>query len=62
MAEKRCARCSLRARFDNNPASLLGRLWRWHINFCPGWKRYFLSLPPDEQARLADRYAFRKYR
>ncbi len=27
------------------PASYcFGRFWRWHINFCPGWKKYFASL------------------
>jgi len=32
-----CEDCSIRARCDKNPKSLFGRLWRWHINFCPGW-------------------------
>lgn len=61
MGEKSCANCGFRAKYDNNPTSLLGRLWRWHINFCPGWKGYFTSLSPDEKARLAERYKFRKY-
>ncbi len=61
MAEQHCVKCGFRARYDNNPKSLLGRLWRWHINFCPGWKGYFTSLPPEEKAKLAERYKFGKY-
>lgn len=61
MATSGCATCPFRARYDRNPKSFLGRLWRWHIDFCPGWKSYFLSLPPEEKAALAKRYNFRKY-
>jgi len=61
MAGDNCARCGFRARYDRNPKSLLGRLWRWHINFCPGWKRYFIALPPEEKAKLAEQYQFKKY-
>jgi hypothetical protein len=61
MAEHNCANCGFRARYDNNPKSLLGRLWRWHINFCPGWKGYFTSLSPKEKGKLAEQYRFRKY-
>jgi hypothetical protein len=61
MTELKCANCGFRARYDKNPKSLLGRFWRWHINFCPGWKGYFKSLPPKEKAELAEKYDFRKY-
>jgi hypothetical protein len=61
MAEQHCAHCSFRARYDNNPKSLLGRVWRWHINFCPGWKGYFTTLAPEEKAKLAGQYGFKKY-
>jgi len=61
MADPNCAQCRFRAKFDNNPRSFLGRFWRWHINFCPGWKRYFLSQAPEEKAELAERYGFKKY-
>lgn len=61
MAEENCANCAFRARYDRNPKSLLGRLWRWHINFCPGWKKYFTSLPEKDKATLAKRYTFSKY-
>ena len=62
MAEENCVNCSFRARYDANPKSLLARLWRWHINFCPGWKRYFTSLPAEEKAKVGEKYQFRKYR
>lgn len=59
--QKPCANCKFRARYDKNPKSLLGRIWRWHINFCPGWKGYFTSLPADEQQALREKYHFTKY-
>lgn len=61
MAEENCANCKLRAKYDNKPKSLTGRFWRWHINFCPGWKKYFTSLPPEEKAKVAAKYNFKKY-
>lgn len=61
MEQKKCSECSLRAKYDKNRKSLLGRFWRWHINFCPGWKAYFTSLSPEEQAELRKEYNFKKY-
>lgn len=61
MAEQSCATCALRAKYDNNPKSLAGRFWRWHINFCPGWKGFFTALPPEEKAKLVEKYNFKKY-
>jgi hypothetical protein len=46
---------------DRKPKSLMGRFWRWHINFCPGWKAYFTSLTPKQQQMLRDEYQFTKY-
>ena len=40
MSEPGCATCSFRAKYDEKPKSFLGRVWRWHANFCPGWKAY----------------------
>jgi len=60
MAGSNCASCRLRAKFDNNPRSILGRLWRWHAGWCPGWKTYITSLPEEERNRLADRYGLTK--
>jgi hypothetical protein len=61
MANENCGHCRIRAKYDSNPKSFIGRLWRWHINFCPGWKGYFTSLAPEEKAKLAEKYAFKKY-
>ncbi len=51
-----CENCTLRAKYDKNPRSLLGRFWRWHIRFCPGWKQYFRSLPEEKQESLIQQY------
>jgi hypothetical protein len=61
MANITCASCPFRAKYDNNPKSFLGRLWRWHINICPGWKKYFTSLSTEEKSNLAEQYKFKKY-
>jgi hypothetical protein len=55
-----CETCSLRAKHEKNPKSLAGRFWRWHINFCPGWKAYFKSLPAEEQEMLKIKYNLHK--
>ena len=56
-----CASCRFRARYDKNPRSFLGRLWRWHTGWCPGWKKYMLSLPDEERRELAARYGMKKF-
>lgn len=56
-----CGTCPFRLRYDDKPTSFLGRLWRWHINFCPGWKGYFTSLDREEKASVAAKYRFTKY-
>lgn len=61
MADPKCAECGFRAKYDNNPKSFLGRLWRWHIRWCPGWKAYMKSLAPEERIELAKRYDLKKY-
>ncbi|MGN1216415.1 MAG: hypothetical protein ACI4TD_00395 [Phocaeicola sp.] len=50
----------MRRRYDRSPKSLLGRFWRWHINYCPGWKAYFLSLSESERDALRKQYAYHK--
>jgi len=55
-----CENCKIRAHYDAKPKSLMGRFWRWHINFCPGWKNYFTLLPPEKQAELREKYQFTK--
>lgn len=51
----------MRRKYENNPKSLLGRFWRWHIGFCPGWKQYFASIPEEEKETLRVKYDFHKY-
>lgn len=60
MAEPKCGSCKFRAKYDHNPKSILGRLWRWHIGFCPGWKAYMKSLPEAERDGLIVKYSLKK--
>lgn len=62
MAQSNCENCKLRAKYDQNPNSLLGRFWRWHINYCPGWKGYFTSLSDEKKAELRNKYNFLIYK
>ena len=55
-----CENCPMRARYDLNPKSFLGRLWRWHINFCPGWKDYMKSIDESTRERLIEKYRLKK--
>lgn len=61
MAEHGCAECAFRKKYDDNPKSFLGRIWRWHAGWCPGWKAYITSLPDEERKALAKKYKFKKY-
>ena len=62
MSEKHdCETCAFRAKYDEKPKSLLGRIWRWHAGWCPGWKSYITSLPDDERKELAKTYQMVKY-
>jgi hypothetical protein len=58
--QNNCENCSLRAKYDLKPKSFAGRFWRWHINFCPGWKKYFHSLADDKKEMLIQKYKLRK--
>jgi len=57
-----CKECGLRAKYDNAPESVLGRIWRWHAGWCPGWKKYITSLPDGERIQLAEKYGMKKYK
>jgi len=35
-----CETCPIRQKAEANPKSFMARLWRWHTNWCPGWKEY----------------------
>jgi hypothetical protein len=52
----RCEACSFRARYDRNPRSILGRVWKWHTRWCPGWKAYLKSLGDEEREKVLERY------
>ena len=60
MPDSGCRECKMRAKYDANPKSLLGRFWRWHINFCPGWKKFMASIPEEEKAALRQKYNLKK--
>lgn len=51
-----CEACKLRAKYDRNPRSLLGRLWKWHTGWCPGWKRYLKSLSDQKRQEVEQKY------
>ncbi len=61
MSKPGCASCPFRGKYDKNPKSFLGRVWRWHAGFCPGWKGYMNSLPDNERKELAQRYNLKKF-
>ena len=62
MAQYPCENCKFRAHYDKDPKSLLGRFWRWHINFCPGWKNYFTNQDEITKEALRQKYNFQKYK
>ena len=51
-----CENCGFRAKYDNNPKSFPGRLGRWHIGFCPGWKKYLRSLLGEKKLAVSRQY------
>ena len=52
----KCEKCQFRAKYEQNPRSILGRLWKWHTGWCPGWRGYLKSLPEEERSKLLERY------
>lgn len=61
MENYKCATCPMRKKYEEKPKSFVGRFWRWHINFCPGWKGYFNSLTEAEREELRGKYNFNNY-
>ncbi|MDR2894433.1 MAG: hypothetical protein LBU97_03105 [Alistipes sp.] len=59
MTTHNCENCPIRAKYDRKPKSLIGRFWRWHIGFCPGWKAYFASLDDGQKAALRQKYSLK---
>lgn len=60
MEKHPCETCPIRAKYDRSPKSLAGRLWRWHINFCPGWKKYYHSLDEEQRQKLQQAYNLKR--
>ena len=56
-----CENCKFRAYYDKKPKSAIGKFWRWHINFCPGWRSYFKRQDEATKAELREKYDFKKY-
>ena len=52
-----CENCKFRAKYDNNPHSILGRIWKWHIGWCPGWKAYLKLLADEKRKKLTEIYS-----
>ncbi len=61
MAKSNCEKCGFRKKYDDNPKSFLGRIWRWHAGWCPGWNGYMKSLDDETRKPLAEKYGFKKY-
>lgn len=57
----KCGECPLRAKYDKKPKSFAGKFWRWHINWCPGWKAYMNALDADQHRKIAEHYQLKKY-
>lgn len=60
MEKHNCESCPIRAKYDKDPKSLIGRFWRWHIQFCPGWKGYMRSLDDAGKQLLQEKYQLKK--
>ena len=51
-----CDKCTFRAKYDKSPKSFLGRLWKWHIRWCPGWKSHLKSQSQEKREALLKQY------
>ena len=51
-----CENCRFRKQYDQKPGSILGRIWKWHIGWCPGWKSYEKSLPEERRIEIIEKY------
>ncbi len=48
-----CATCGMRAKAETNPRGIMSRLWKWHTNWCPGWKAYQKALAEGDPNAVA---------
>ena len=60
MTENKCANCSMRARYEKKPDSLISKIWKWHLNWCPGWKAYLMSRPENERNEIIIKYGSKR--
>jgi hypothetical protein len=60
MSGSNCEQCRFRAKYDKQPKSILGRLWRWHAGWCPGWRAYLKSLQAEDRERLIEKYRLKQ--
>ncbi len=51
MTGSKCASCSMKSRYDKKPDSLISKIWKWHLTWCPGWRIYLKSLPENEKMK-----------
>jgi hypothetical protein len=51
-----CEHCKFRELYDKNPESVVGKIWKWHTGWCPGWKSYLKSLPGEKRAVVVGKY------
>ena len=56
MKKHMCDDCKLRKKHDEAPKSVVGKFWRWHINYCPGWKGYMKSLDETKKEEVVNKY------
>jgi hypothetical protein len=59
MKKHNCNECKLRAKYDSQPKSFIGKFWRWHINWCPGWKGFMNSIDELDKKKLKEKYQLR---
>jgi hypothetical protein len=46
----------MRSHYDRKPDSIISKIWKWHITWCPGWKSYLKSLPENEKSEIIKKY------
>lgn len=56
MGPLKCANCTFRGYYDKKPTSIIGKIWKWHTGWCPGWKSYIKSLPDAEREEVLNKY------
>ncbi|MFC1994463.1 hypothetical protein ACFLVI_04270 [Chloroflexota bacterium] len=50
----RCEACRMRLRAERKPNSIISKIWRWHIKWCPGWKSYQRELAANKDSSASE--------